>query len=142
MARPRISVIDPDEGVRDSLRALLATLGMDVEAFTSAEGFLTSLGEGAPPACLITELHLHGMSGMDLLRRLSEEGVRLPVVVLATDADVHTAVECMHLGAVHFMEKPVVGPDLARLIRRVAAPLAHAAHHEPADGPRTSANPR
>lgn len=76
----------------------------------------------APPRCLITELNLPGISGMQLLRRLAEERVRMPVVVLATDADVPTAVECMRLGADHFMQKPVVGPDLARLIRRLTRP--------------------
>jgi len=126
MARPVVAVIDPDEGVRESLRALLSTLGLEVSAFTSAEGFLTSLGDAMPPACLITELHLHGMSGMDLQRRLLEEDVRLPVIVLATHADVPTAVACMHLGAAHFMEKPIVGPDLARRIRRILEPVTPA----------------
>lgn len=130
MARPRVSVIDPDEGVRESLKALVGTLGMDVEAFTTAEGFLTSLGDGAPPRCLITELNLHGMSGMQLMHRLAEERVRVPVVVLATDADVPTAVECMRLGAAHFMQKPVVGPDLARLIGRLAKAGGHGSSDE------------
>ncbi len=119
MARPVVAVIDPDEGVRESLRALLDTLGLNAAAFTSAEGFLTSLGDAMPPACIVTELHLHGMSGMDLLRRLREEGAQVPVIVLATHADIPTAVACMHLGATHFMEKPIVGPDLARRIRRI-----------------------
>lgn len=120
MARPRVSIIDPDEGVRESLRALTGTLGVDAEAFTSAEGFLTSLGDDPPPLCLVTELHLPGMSGMELLRRLAEERVAVPVIVMAVDADVPSAVECMRLGAAHFMEKPLVGPELARLIRRLA----------------------
>lgn len=119
MTRPVVSVIDPDEGVRDGLRALLDTMDVDVCAFTSAEGFLTFLRDAPPPACLITELNLRGMSGMDLQRRLLDEGVRLPIIVLATDADVPTAVACMRLGAVHFMEKPIVGPDLARRIHRL-----------------------
>lgn len=127
MAQRVVSVIDPDEGVRESLRALLGTLGLAVTTFTSAEGFLTSLDAAAPPACLITELHLHGMSGMDLQRRLLEDGVKVPVIVLATHADVPTAVACMHLGAAHFMEKPIVGPDLARRIRRTLEPVAAAA---------------
>lgn len=122
MARPVVSVIDPDEGVREALRALLGTLGLDVAAFTSAEGFLTSLDAAAPPACVVTELGLPGMGGMDLLRRLAEEEIRVPVIVLASEADVPTAVACMHLGAAHFMEKPVVGPDLARRIQRTLEP--------------------
>lgn len=140
MAQPVVSVIDPDEGVRESLRALLGTLGLDVVTFTSAEGFLTSLDVASPPACLITEFHLHGMSGMDLQRRLLEEGVKVPVIVLATHADVPTAVACMHLGAAHFMEKPIVGPDLARRIRRTLEP-AIAAARATGDHPRTRGGP-
>jgi len=131
MARPVVSVIDPDEGVRESLRALLDTLGVDACTFTSAEGFLNSLRDADPPACLITELQLHGMSGMDLQRRLRDEGVRVPVIVLATDADIPTAVACMHLGAAHFMEKPIVGPDLAQRLRRLLGATAYPAVEAP-----------
>jgi len=127
VARPVVSVIDPDEGVRESLRALLDTMGLDVCAFTSAEAFLTFLRDATSPACLITELNLRGMSGLDLQRRLLDEGVRVPVIVLATDADVPTAVACMRLGAAHFMEKPIIGPDLARRVRRILEPAAQAA---------------
>jgi FixJ family two-component response regulator len=134
MARPVVSVIDPDEGVRESLRALLETLGVDVCAFTSAESFLSSLHHAAPPACLITELQLHGMSGMDLQRRLRDDGMPVPVIVLATDADVPTAVACMRLGAAHFMEKPIVGPDLAQRIRRLLDATAYAAVAPPGGG--------
>ncbi len=124
MTRPIVSVIDPDEGVRESLRALLDTLGLDACTFTSAEGFLNSLQDADPPACLITELQLRGMSGMDLQRRLRDEGLNVPVIVLATDADVPTAVACMRLGAAHFMEKPIVGPDLAQRLRRILGTTA------------------
>lgn len=129
--RPVVSVIDPDEGVRESLRALLDTLGVDACTFTSAEGFLDSLRDAGPPACLITELQLRGMSGMDLQRRLRDEGVRVPVIVLATDADVPTAVACMRLGAAHFMEKPIVGPDLAQRLRRLLGTAAQPAAASP-----------
>jgi len=141
MVRPRVSVIDPDEGVRESLRALIGTLGMEMDDFTSAEGFLTSMGDGSPPRCLITELHLHGMSGMELMRRLAEEGVHVPVIVLASDADVPTAVECMRLGAAHFMQKPVVGPELARLIGRLTQTVPRKDPGVGAAGSRTPAKP-
>lgn len=131
MTRPIVSVIDPDEGVRESLRALLDTLGLDACTFTSAEGFLNSLRDADPPACLITELQLHGMSGMDLQRRLRDEGLNVPVIVLATDADVPTAVACMRLGAAHFMEKPIVGPDLAQRLRRLLGTTAQHAVEAP-----------
>ncbi len=139
MARHVVSVIDPDEGVRESLRALLDTLGLEACTFTSAEGFLTSLRDGPPPDCLITELQLHGMSGMDLQRRLRDEGVHVPVMVLATDADVPTAVACMQLGAAHFMEKPIVGPDLAQRIRKLLGPAAPGAAATGATAPRSRA---
>jgi len=132
MLRPVVSVIDPDGGVRESLRALLDTLGVEACTFTSAEGFLNFLRDADPPACLITELQLHGMSGMDLQRRLLDEGVRMPVIVLATDADVPTAVACMRLGAAHFMEKPIVGPDLARRLLRILETTAPEAAGSPA----------
>jgi two-component system, LuxR family, response regulator FixJ len=74
------------------------------------------------------------MSGMELLRRLRDEGVHVPVIVLATDADVPTAVACMHLGAAHFMEKPIVGPDLAQRLRRLLEATAHAAVGYPGCG--------
>lgn len=119
MARPMVVVIDPDEGVRDGLRALIGTLGADVVVFASAEGFLTSIDESAPPACVISEFDLPGMSGMDLLWHLHEEGPPTAVIMLATCADVSTAVRCMHLGAAHFMEKPLAGPDLLRRVSRV-----------------------
>ncbi|NJD18008.1 MAG: response regulator [Gemmatimonadetes bacterium] len=141
MARPVVSVIDPDEGVRESLCELLGTLGIDACAFTSAEGFLSSLRDMEPPACLITELQLRGMSGMDLQRRLRDDGVRVPVIVLATDADIPTAVACMRLGAAHFIEKPIVGPDLAHRIRRLLEPAAHAATGPSAGGPAKPGGP-
>ena len=131
MARPVVSVIDPDEGVRESLCVLLDALGIDAVTFTSAEGFLESLRHAAPPDCLITELQLHGMSGMDLQRRLRDENVQVPIIVLATDADVPTAVACMHLGADHFMEKPIVGPDLAQRLRRLLGITANEAVRSP-----------
>lgn len=127
MARPVVVVVDPDPGVRDGLRALIGTLGADVVVFTSAEGFLTSLDASAPPACVITELDLPGMSGMELLWHLREEGPPTAVIMLATCADVPTAVRCMHLGATHFMEKPVAGLDLLRRIRRTLTAFTPAA---------------
>ncbi len=68
---------------------------------------------------------------MDLQRRLRDENVQVPIIVLATDADVPTAVACMHLGADHFMEKPIVGPDLAQRLRRLLGITAHDAVRSP-----------
>ena len=70
-----------------------------------------------------------------------DEGLRVPVIVLATDADVPTAVACMRLGAAHFMEKPVVGPDLAQRIRRLLEAAAHDAGGSPGGSAPESGRP-
>jgi len=113
--KPVIAIVDNDAAMRDSLRALLRSLDVDVETFDSAESFLR--GAGARGArCLITELALPGMSGLDLLRRLRESGDEMPVILLAGDSDVPTAVAAMREGAADFIEKPHVD---AAVLRRV-----------------------
>lgn len=113
--KPVIAIVDNDAAMRDSLRALLRSLDVDVETFDSAESFLGGAGARGP-RCLITELALPGMSGLDLLRRLRESGDEMPVILLAGDSDVPTAVAAMREGAADFIEKPHVD---AAVLRRV-----------------------
>lgn len=102
-----VYIVDADAGVRSGLRSLLQTLDVKVETFRSAEEFLRSFSVGIP-GCLITEVQLPGMSGLELQEQLRALRVDLPVIVLATDADVQSAVRAMHLGALDFVEKPFV----------------------------------
>lgn len=125
---PRISgpsgvvyVVDADESVRRSLRLLMETLGMDVETFSCAEGFLDRLDPGQP-GCLITELDLPGMSGIDLQQHLKDQGMCLPVIVLASNADVRHVVRALHLGALDFIEKPFVDQVLLARVRGALGP--------------------
>jgi two-component system, LuxR family, response regulator FixJ len=100
-----VHVIDDDEALRDSLTFLLRTAGLQVQTHASASAFLAVL-PGADLACIVTDVRMPGMSGVDLLRRLKELGIGVPVVVITGHGDVPLAVEAMKFGAVDFLEKP------------------------------------
>jgi two-component system, LuxR family, response regulator FixJ len=101
----RVHVIDDDEGLRDSLTFLLRAAKIDVRSYSSATTFLEALPElGA--SCIITDVRMPGLSGIDLLRRLKELKVTVPVIVITGHGDVALAVEAMKIGAVDFLEKP------------------------------------
>ena len=96
-APPHVGVIDPDPVARNGLRTLLHRNGVDVSTFDSAESYLLA-ANGRHLACLIVDLLLPGMSGLDLLRRLRKAGNDVPVVLLADESDVPTAVAAMREG--------------------------------------------
>jgi FixJ family two-component response regulator len=123
---PLVGVIDPDPVARNGLRALLHRNGVDVATFDSAESYLLA-ANGRHLACLIVDLLLPGMSGLELLRRLRGAGNDVPIVLLTDESDVPTAVAAIRDGATDFIEKPYV--DLAvlkqvqKLIRRPPSTL-------------------
>jgi FixJ family two-component response regulator len=112
---PTVAIVDAEASARESLHALLATLGVSVECFECAEDFLAR-GDFAP-RCVIAALDLPGMSGMELLQHLHAVNSTLAVILLAGDSDVPTAVAAMREGASDFIEKPHV--DFA-VLRRVS----------------------
>jgi FixJ family two-component response regulator len=118
---PLVGVIDPDPVARNGLRALLHRNGVDVATFDSAESYLLA-ANGRHLACLIVDLLLPGMSGLELLRRLRSAGNDVPIVLLADESDVPTAVAAMRDGATDFIEKPYVDiavlKQVQKLIRR------------------------
>jgi two-component system response regulator FixJ len=98
-------VIDDDEAVRESIKFLLHSARLTVKTYDSAAAFLEvapTIGSG----CIITDVRMPGLSGIDLLRRLKELQIRLPVIVITGHGDVPLAVEAMKFGAVDFLEKP------------------------------------
>jgi two-component system response regulator FixJ len=101
----RVYVIDDDEALRESLAFLLSTARIEVLTYPSAASFLESLAE-VRSGCVITDVRMPGISGIDLLRRLNELKVNLPVIVITGHADVPLAVEAMKVGAADFLEKP------------------------------------
>ena len=115
-----VCVVDGDEGVRESLRALLRTLGVGVLAFATAEEALARIGE-VRPTCLIVELSLPGKSGMELLERLLEQGVRIPTIGLTWDADSRTREQAARLGLLDLVEKPFVHWTVISRVEEVLA---------------------
>jgi len=100
-----VHLIDDDEDVRRALAFLLGTAGMAVKVYETAEAFLEQF-ERSPTGCIVSDLRMPGMDGLQLLRRLKEMRVTLPVVIMTGHADVSLAVEAMKAGAVDFIEKP------------------------------------
>src|SRR3954451_18247627 len=105
MAEALIHVIDDDEASRDSLQFLLMAARLQVKTHDSALEFLKAL-PSHDVACIITDVRMPDLSGIDLLCRLREMGMGVPVIVITGHADVPLAVEAMKFGAVDFLEKP------------------------------------
>jgi two-component system response regulator FixJ len=111
-----VHVIDDDEAVRDSLAFLLRSAKIDVRTYESAASFLAAL----PPltaGCIITDVRMPEISGIDLLRRLRELDIGIPVIVITGHGDVPLAVEAMKIGAIDFIEKPFDDDTLLDVVR-------------------------
>lgn len=106
-AGPTVYVVDGDQAVREGLRALLDSMNVSVEVFVSAEELLQS-GISKSRGCVITDVALPGMNGLELQRRLRAEGAEVPVIFVASASDVPMAVNAMRDGAFDFFEKPFV----------------------------------
>jgi two-component system, LuxR family, response regulator FixJ len=104
-ADPDVHVIDDDEAVRESIDFLLRSAGLSVRTYDSAASFLDAAPTIAA-GCIITDVRMPGLSGIDLLRRLQEMQIGLPVIVITGHGDVPLAVEAMKCGAIDFLEKP------------------------------------
>jgi FixJ family two-component response regulator len=117
-AYPVVGVIDPDPVARNGLRTLLHGLGIDVSTYDSAESYLLAV-DGRPLGCLIVELLLPGMSGLELLRRLRSAGNDVPVILLADESDVPTAVAAIREGATDFIEKPYVDVAVVKQVQKL-----------------------
>ena len=121
-----VYVVDDDEAVRDSLRYLLEAGGYAVESFDSAESFLADFDDEAL-ACLILDVRMPGMSGIELQEELARRSVALPIVFITGHGDVPMAVATMKKGAADFIEKPFDQAALKTLVDRLLARVrAHA----------------
>ena len=118
-----IHVIDDDADVRQSLAFLLTTAGLTVRVHESADAFLKVLAE-VQEGCIVTDVRMPGIDGIELQRQLAAGGVRLPVIVMTGHGDIALAVEAMKAGAVDFIEKPF---DDEVLIAAIKAALARRA---------------
>ncbi len=111
-----VHIIDDDDDARDSLAFLLSTADVEVRVYESATAFLKALPQ-INGGCIITDVRMPEIDGMELLRRLHESGATLPVIVMTGHGDVPLAVEAMKLGAVDFLEKPFDDDTLLASVR-------------------------
>jgi two-component system, LuxR family, response regulator FixJ len=116
MPSDRVHVVDDDEAVRHSLAFLLETAGIEVQTYDSAVAFLKVAPE-VRVGCVITDVRMPDMSGIDLLRRLKELKIEAPVIVITGHGDVPLAVEAMKIGAADFLEKPFDDEALLASVR-------------------------
>jgi two-component system response regulator FixJ len=115
----RAHIIDDDEAARDALGFLLSSADVPYESYASADAFL----DVAPHArgCVVTDIRMPGMDGLQLVRRLKDIGVTLPVIVMTGHGDVPLAVEAMKAGVVDFFEKPFDDELILEAVRRAMA---------------------
>ena len=113
---PVVFVVDDDSSVRSSLKFLLSTVGLQVESFDSADNFLHKKPPDAP-SCLVLDVRLPGLSGLDFQRELAARNIRIPIVFLTAHGDIPMSVRAMKAGAVEFLTKPVRDQDLLDAVR-------------------------
>jgi RNA polymerase sigma factor (sigma-70 family) len=110
-APPLVFVIDDDASVRSSLKFLLSTVGLQAETFDSADSFLHKKRPDVP-SCLVLDVRLPGVSGIDFQRELTARNVSIPIVFLTGHGDIPMSVRAMKAGAVEFLTKPFRDQDL------------------------------
>ena len=106
-----VFVVDDDPSVRSSIKFLLSTMGLQVESFGSADAFLHRKPSDAP-SCLVLDVRLPGLSGLDFQRELAARNIRIPIVFLTGHADIPMSVRAIKAGAVEFLTKPFRDQDL------------------------------
>lgn len=112
-----VFVVDDDDAVRNSMRWLVESIGLPVETYASAREFLETHDPNRP-GCLVLDVRMPGMSGLDLQEKLHENGIVIPIIVVTGHGDVPTAVRAIKAGAVEFIEKPVNDQLLLDTIQR------------------------
>jgi FixJ family two-component response regulator len=115
MTEPRVHIVDDDEAMRDSLKWLLESRGLTVELYPSGEAFLAAFDNGFG-GCLVLDVRMPGMSGLDLYAQLQARASTLPVIFITGHGDVPMAVSALKKGAADFIEKPFNDQDMLGLI--------------------------
>jgi FixJ family two-component response regulator len=116
-SRPSVFIIDDDAGVRAAIQGLLKSVGLRSEAFATPQEFLRSKrSEG--PSCLVLDVRLPGVSGLDFQRELTEAGVQIPIIFITGYGDIPMSVKAMKSGAVEFLTKPFRDQDLLDAIQQ------------------------
>ena len=130
-----VHIVDDDEAVRQSLAFLLGSAGLTVRLYNSASAFLAGLS-GVKNGCLVTDVRMPGMTGIELLQQLRSRACHLPAIVITGHGDVPLAVEAMKAGAVDFIEKPF---DQEAILHAVQAALERGVEGEGREDPAIAA---
>lgn len=117
---PIVFVIDDDRLIREGLQSLIKSVGLRAESFASAQDFLAAKRPDAP-ACLILDVRMPGISGLDLQLKLSEDGIPIPIIFITGHGDIPMSVRAMKEGAHEFLTKPVRGQDLLDAVQKAIA---------------------
>ena len=104
-SEPTVFVIDNDQAVREGLRLLIKSVGLNVETYSSAQEFLSAFNPSRP-GCLVLDVRMPGMSGLELQETLHRRHVKIPIIMISGHGDVPMAVQTVKMGAVDFIEKP------------------------------------
>ena len=116
-AQAIVFVVDDDEGMRQSLKNLIGSVGLRVEAFASAQEFLRSKVIDVP-GCLVLDVRLPGLSGLDPQKRIADAGIAIPIIFITGHGDIPMTVRAMKAGAVEFLTKPFRDQDLLDAIQQ------------------------
>jgi len=117
---PTVFVIDDDELVRTAIRGMLKSVGLRAETFGTPQEFLRSKHTDGP-SCLVLDVRLHGVSGLDFQRELADAGVRIPIIFITGHGDIPMTVRAMKSGAIEFLPKPFRDQDLLDAIHQALA---------------------
>jgi FixJ family two-component response regulator len=118
--QPIVFLIDDDRMVRDGLKSLIQSVGLRVEVFASAQEFLDAKCPDVP-ACLVLDVRMPGLSGLDLQKKLREANIQIPIIFITGHGDIPMSVRAMKEGAHEFLTKPVRGQDLLDAVQKAIA---------------------
>jgi two-component system, LuxR family, response regulator FixJ len=114
---PKVSVVDDDEQVRESLAALIQSMDLDVECFASGREFLDTYTHDGP-GCVVLDLRMPQLTGLEVIDELSARHITVPIIMISGHGDIPAAVSAMKSGAIDFLEKPYRGAALMDSVRR------------------------
>ncbi|MCF8174313.1 MAG: response regulator transcription factor [Burkholderiaceae bacterium] len=120
MNEPTVFIVDDDQAVARSLRWLIESVRLKVETFSSAQAFIDGYDAGKP-GCLVLDVRMPGMSGLDLQERLAAQRIHVPIIFITGHGDVQMAVRAVQAGAFDFVEKPFNDQDLLDRIQKAIA---------------------
>ena len=126
---PTVFVVDDDASVRESLRWMVGSLDLPVETYATAREFLGAQN-GGRPGCLVLDLRMPEMGGLELQNELAARHIRLPIIMISGHADVASAVRALKAGAMDFLQKPVARGELLDRVQEALALDARARQHE------------